>query len=59
MEWVLIIYIYAGMWANGDSVALTTIPMSSAEACAAAGRAADGLVNGSTKNVRFVCVKTR
>ena len=26
MEWVLLIYLYAGVFAKGDSVAVTTIP---------------------------------
>ena len=57
MEWVLILYIYAGALAQGDSVALTHIPMSSEQACRTAGEAAGGLVKTTTKNVRYVCVK--
>jgi hypothetical protein len=33
MEYVLIIYIYAGALAQGDSVALTNIPMSDKVTC--------------------------
>lgn len=59
MEWVLVLYIYAGAFASGDSVALTTIPMQSQEACQSAGKASGSLVTGSAKVLRFVCVKNR
>lgn len=59
MEWVLVLYIYAGTFAQGDSVALTTILMESEKACRIAGDAAKGLVTGSTKNTRYVCVRNK
>lgn len=59
MEYVLILYIYAGTFAQGDSVALTHIPMSTEQACKAAGEASNGLVRATTKNVRYVCVKNK
>jgi hypothetical protein len=59
MEWVLVLYIYAGMMAQGDSVALTTVPMESEKACRVAGEAAKGLVAGTTKNTRYVCVRNK
>lgn len=59
MEWVLILYIYAGMLAKGDSVALTTVPMESERACRLAGEASNALVTGSAKNVRYVCVRNK
>lgn len=59
MEYVLILYIYAGAMAQGDSVALTHIPMSTEQACKAAGEASNGLVRATTKNVRYVCVKNK
>jgi hypothetical protein len=59
MEWVLVLYVYAGIMAKGDSVALTTVPMESEKACRLAGNAANALVSGSTKNVRYVCVRNR
>ena len=57
MSWVLVIYIYAGAWSNGDSVALTTVPMESRESCEKAGQELDPLVSGSTKTVRYICLK--
>ena len=58
MSWTLVIYIYAGMLANGDSVALTHIKGFKTEAhCAAAGDATKPLVRGSTKDLRYVCLK--
>ena len=59
MEWVLVLYVYAGIMAKGDSVALTTVQMESEEACRIAGDAAKGLVSGTTKNTRFICVRNK
>lgn len=57
MHFVLILYIYAGGWAKGDSVALTTVPgFPSQTDCQTAGKSASALVAGSTKGVRFICV---
>ena len=39
MTWVLVIYIYAGMWAKGDNVTLTTVSgFTSLASCEAAGK---------------------
>lgn len=59
MEWFLVLYIYAGAMAQGDSVALTHMPMATEQACKAAGEASNGLVRATTKNVRYVCVKNK
>jgi hypothetical protein len=59
MEWVLVLYIYAGTWSNGDSVALTTIPMATAELCKKAADESNVLVKGSTKTARAVCWKVK
>jgi hypothetical protein len=56
-EWVLIIYIYAGMMAKGDSVTMVTIPgYTSEQTCKDAGPYAKSLVSGSVKEYRFVCL---
>jgi hypothetical protein len=58
MSWTLVIYIYAGMLAQGDSVALTHIQGFKTEAqCEAAGAGVKPLVKGSFKEVRHVCIK--
>lgn len=56
--WTLIIYIYAGVFAKGDSVALLSVPNFSTEAAcvAAAGKTAK-FTDGSAKEHRFTCVK--
>lgn len=59
MSWVLVIYIYVGMWGNTDSVTVTTVPMASEEACNVAGNQLGSLVQGSRKEVRFVCIKNQ
>ena len=59
MDWVLVIYIYAGTWAKGDSVALTTVPMATMQLCEDARKNLDHLVSGSTKEIRYACVKAK
>ena len=53
----LVIYIYAGMLAKGDSVSLVSIPQPSEQACNTAGKQAEQLVKGTAKELRFICVK--
>ena len=56
--WTLILYIYAGALAKGDSVTLTNVPgFRTEEICQTAGRASKTLVRDSYKDVRFICVR--
>ncbi len=57
MSFVLVIYIYAGMLAKGDSVAIHSVPMKTLEVCQREGMKGQSLVSGSTKDYRFVCLK--
>jgi hypothetical protein len=58
MEFILVVLIYAGAFAKGDSVALQALPgWSSRAACEQAGRELEPLVKATSKEVRFVCVK--
>lgn len=57
MSWVLVIYIYAGPLAKGDSVTLATIPMATQATCAKAAEEASTLTVNSTKLTRTVCLK--
>lgn len=59
MEWVLIIYIYAGIWAKGDSVAIATIPMASQDVCEQAAVKSETLTKATAKEFRHVCVKVK
>lgn len=59
MDWMLVIYIYAGAMAEGDSVTLTSVPMATHELCETAGQQLDPLVSSSTKVVRYVCLKSK
>lgn len=59
MEWVLIVFVHVGVWGNTDSVALTNVPMASQVACVAAGAQLGTLVQGTKKEVSYVCVKTQ
>ena len=54
----LIIYIYAGILARGDSVAINSIDgFTSQQSCIAAAQQAESFVKGSAKEFRYVCVK--
>ena len=59
MEYVLVLYIYAGALAQGDSVALTTIPMQDKVVCETAAKQAESLVRASTKVLRTSCLKVK
>jgi hypothetical protein len=58
MSFALVIYIYAGMLAKGDSVTLYSIPMQSMEMCQKEAPKLSSLVSGSAKEYRFACVQT-
>lgn len=56
--WTLIIFIYTGMFAKSDSVALTNIPGFTSEAsCIAAAEKSKNFVKDTAKEFRFTCVK--
>lgn len=58
MSWVLVLYIFAGTFAKGDSVTLHSVNgFTNEKACIAAGEKAKPLVNGSAKEYKYVCVK--
>lgn len=59
MSWVLVIFVYVGIWGDTDSVSVTTTPMSSKEVCEEAGKSLDSLVSGTKKEVRYVCVRNQ
>lgn len=59
MEWFLVIYIFVGSWSKNDSVTITTVPMMSEPACRIAGDKLHTLVEGTTKEVRYVCVRNQ
>ena len=56
--WILVLLVYAGPMATGDSVALQAIPGFKTEAsCEEAGKKTPKLVTASKKEARFVCVQ--
>lgn len=60
MNWVLIIFIYAGPWAKGDSVALLNVGnFSSQQTCEVAANQASRLPANSAKEFRHVCVEVK
>lgn len=60
MTWVLVMYIYAGVFAKGDSVALHSVEgFTTQAACQQAGDAAKNFVSGTSKEYKFVCVQKK
>lgn len=58
MSWTLVLYIYAGVFAKGDSVTLTHIPgFKTEQHCQAAGNMTKPLVSGSAKEIRYICIR--
>lgn len=56
--WTLVLFIYAGAFAKGDSVALHSIPgYSTEQACMAQGHSGKSLVSGIAKDYSFKCFK--
>ena len=56
--WVMMDFIYAGMFVKSDSVALTSVPgFATQQECETAGKALKVLTEGSQKVVRYVCVQ--
>lgn len=58
MSWTLVLYIYAGVFAKGDSVTLLNVQgFKNEQSCYAAGNATKPLVKDSAKELRFICLK--
>lgn len=58
MTYILVLFLHAGMLSDKDSMALTTVPGFKTEAdCQTAGTASKALGKGTTKDVKFVCLK--
>jgi len=57
MTWILVICIYSGIYARGDSVAITHINgFASERDCNLAGARGSYLTKDSTKEYRYVCL---
>lgn len=59
MTWVLLVYIYAGVWAKGDSVTMYAVPMASQELCEKNAEKLGSLVSGTAKEVRYICMQNQ
>lgn len=56
--WLLIVLIYAGAYSHDNSVTMFSIPgWLSKESCEDAGPQLQPLVKGTTKEVRYVCLR--
>lgn len=53
---ILIIFAHVGTMGSGNSNALTVAEFTTAERCAAAGKAARALASGTVKQVEWVCM---
>ncbi len=54
--YVLILFAHVGIAGTGNSNAITTQEFSSQTTCEAAGKAAKKLVQGTVKQIEYVCV---
>lgn len=58
--YALVIYAATGTMSSTDSVALTTVTnVPSYAECQQAGKAASDMANGTYKNIKFICVRTK
>ena len=57
--WTLILFAYANMLAQGDSVAFTTTTFTNQKACIVAGDTASKMDRGTAKTIRYVCVENK
>lgn len=55
--WILILFAHVGALSDKNSNALATQEFGNQAACVAAGNAAKKLVQGTVKEIEFVCVK--
>ena len=56
--WTLVLFMHAGMLSDKDSMTSTVVPNFKTEAvCMAAGKQSASLVKGTTKELKFVCLK--
>ena len=55
--WVLVLLFYAGPLSDTDSVSIATHEFGNQQSCIAAGKATSALTRGTTKVVKFTCVK--
>ena len=57
-EWALIIHLYAGIFADTDSLSVTSVSgFSTKAACEVAGKASERLVAQTKKDIKWVCVQ--
>jgi hypothetical protein len=59
MSWVLIIALYAGPLAKGDSVSLTTAYFNNKQECINAAEEFTKQFNGTLKDVQYVCANNQ
>lgn len=58
MEWILVIFVHAGILSQKDSMALVTVPgFNSDVQCQKAGKESENLGKSTTKDVKFVCLQ--
>lgn len=55
--WILAIFIHAGVFADTDSVTVTTAVYSSQQSCETAGKINAKLVSGTKKSYAYTCTK--
>lgn len=60
MNWVLVIFLHAGILSGKDSMAVTTVGgFKSQAACADAGKQSEILGKSTTKDVKWTCLEVK
>lgn len=60
MEWVLVVFIYAGIFAQSDSVAISNIPsFTSKQLCEQAGIDLSRITSSTFKEIRTKCIRNK
>ena len=57
MNFVLVLFIHAGMLAHTNDVSVTTARFYNRSACMDAGNAAKSLTSGTVQNVEYACIE--
>lgn len=59
-NWILIVYVYAGVFAKGDSVGLTNVDgFGSRDTCIEAGKQLKKLTDNTAKEIRYECIERK
>lgn len=56
MNWILLIFLHAGIMSHNDDVSITTARFYNQNACQAAGQEVTKLAGPTVQNAKFICI---